>query len=259
MTKAGASVARQVGILATAPRQPGQLAMLPDTLDWRTLVKEGAVQRLLIKPEEVGLQAAPEPYIDLWFGYLNAPAIGRHPGADAYEPRVELGQGEHALLIIGSGRESFKGSGFVRGGLFDRVQVTQEVDTYVLRPRQNLYSLVASGHRHSGVSHPDHSQPGSRPIRGTSPSSVTGWTLNRASTASPLSTRNTGCPTVTLSVGGQVPWVEPGWFKPWQTRPTRSSASCCCTSTALIRKRDSIVRQQRLDKRVLGARTWCGL
>ncbi|MDP2323423.1 MAG: 4Fe-4S binding protein [Gammaproteobacteria bacterium] len=263
MTKAGASVARQVGILATAPRQAGQLAVLPDTLDWRTLVKEGAVQRLLIKPEEVGLQAAPEPYIDLWFGYLNAPAIGRSIlGTDAYESLMSrLAPGEHALFIIGSGRESFKGSGFVRGGLFDRVQVTQEVDTYTFYDRdyQNLYSLVAPGapaFRESAI----------LIIREPGFSAAYPWNLaflgNRMDPETGLHSFATfgheyWLPDRHLAEGrAELPWVEPGWFKPWQTRAYEIiSFVLLLAFTALIyAKRDSIVRQcTRRDKRVLKA------
>ncbi len=36
-----------------------------------------------------------------------------------------LKPGEHAIAVLGSGDYSFKGSGYVRGGIFDRVQLRQ--------------------------------------------------------------------------------------------------------------------------------------
>jgi NosR/NirI family nitrous oxide reductase transcriptional regulator len=45
------------------------------------------------------------------------------------------------------GRESFKGSGFVRGGIYDRIQVKQGADAFTFRDLDylNLYGLEAAG------------------------------------------------------------------------------------------------------------------
>ena len=55
---------------------------------------------------------------------------------------------EQAIFIIRTaGKESFKGSGFVRGGIYDRVQVRQGLDTFTFRDLDylNLYGLEAAG------------------------------------------------------------------------------------------------------------------
>ncbi|MFL6609434.1 MAG: 4Fe-4S binding protein, partial [Pseudomonas sp.] len=46
---------------------------------------------------------------------------------------AELKPGEQAIAVMGSGRYSFKGSGYVRGGIFDRVQLRQSGDTISFR------------------------------------------------------------------------------------------------------------------------------
>jgi NosR/NirI family nitrous oxide reductase transcriptional regulator len=89
---------------------------------------KGAVQRLVVQPEQVGLPPGPEPFIELWFGDLNHPDLGRACWATTAGTvlRLQLKDGEHALLHHPHrGAESFKGSGFVRGGIYDRVQVKQ--------------------------------------------------------------------------------------------------------------------------------------
>src|SRR5690606_4299142 len=58
-----------------------------------------------------------------------------------------LKPGEHAILVMGRGKYSFKGSGYVRGGIFDRIQLIQ--DDVSVRFRDNMHrragDLAASG------------------------------------------------------------------------------------------------------------------
>ena len=66
------------------------------------------------------------------------PVIGRSLLGDAeYENlRARLEPGQHALLIAANGLYSFKGSGFVRGGIFDRIQLVQGDGSTRFRDRQ---------------------------------------------------------------------------------------------------------------------------
>ncbi len=145
-------VAREVGIIKAVPRPQAKLAPITERLDWGGLLKEGGIQRLTVQPEEVGIKSAGQPYIDLYFGYLNAPSIGRSILGDSDYQRLmeELKPGEHAIFVIGSGTTSFKGSAFVRGGIFDRIQIRQGMDTFTFRDTdyQNLYGVHARGAPH---------------------------------------------------------------------------------------------------------------
>ena len=150
MMMSGAAVARQVGILEPTIRPQARFVDAGRALDWATMVKEGAVQRLTVKAEQVGLARSPTPFIDLWYGYLNPPEIGRAVlGADGWRALMaRLKEGEHALFVIRTGGiESFKGSGFVRGGLYDRVQIRQGQDAFTFRDLDylNLYGINAPG------------------------------------------------------------------------------------------------------------------
>ncbi len=75
----------------------------------------------------------PEPgdetdtFIDMHMALVSVPTIGRSLLGDAeYKNLTDwLEPGEQALLVLGRGTYSFKGSGYVRGGIFDRIQLIQ--------------------------------------------------------------------------------------------------------------------------------------
>lgn len=151
MMVSGGEVAKQVGILKPVIRPqakfPPAAAAAPS---WAQLVEDGSVQRLTVKPEEVGLKSDGRPYMDLWFGYLNQPTIGEAIlGKTGYAGLMSrLKEGEHAIFIVKTGgMDSFKGSGFVRGGIYDRVQVRQGGDGFTFRDLDyvNLWGVSAAG------------------------------------------------------------------------------------------------------------------
>ncbi len=142
-------VARQVGIVKAEPRPQAVFKASGATQNWATLVEEGSVQRLTVSAADVGETDTNEPLIDIHFGYLNEPTIGRSILGENNWQRLmsDLGPHDHAIFLIASGRTTFKGSGFVRGGIFDRVQVAQDVDTFTFRDTdyKNLYGIEAAG------------------------------------------------------------------------------------------------------------------
>lgn len=149
MMTSGTTVAKQVGILKPVIRPQAKFPPAMGTPSWSDLIADGSVQRLTVKPEEVGLKGD-GPYMDLWFGYLNQPTLGQAIlGKDGYASLMSrLKEGEHAIFIIKpAGMDSFKGSGFVRGGIYDRVQVRQDKDSFTFRDLDyvNLWSIAAAG------------------------------------------------------------------------------------------------------------------
>ncbi len=115
--------------------------------DWPTLLREGAVGRLRVTIGEVNQAfanaggkaaasrpepgAADEPFIDLYAALVSQPAIGRSLLGEAEYDTVSrmLAPGQQALLVAGDGVYSFKGSGYVRGGIFDRIELVQGAET----------------------------------------------------------------------------------------------------------------------------------
>ncbi len=111
--------------------------------NWAALLGDGSVRRLALSVGEINAAFAhspashaadaPEPgpdsdsFITLYAAVVSVPAIGRSLlGEDGYKRlSEELVPGQQAILIAGEGRYSFKGSGYVRGGIFDRFELIQ--------------------------------------------------------------------------------------------------------------------------------------
>ena len=114
-----------------------------ETADWLDLLGDGSVRRLNLSVGDVdaafdaaGGAAADAPsesddpadtFIDMYIALLDAPTIGRNLLGEAEYNNVlrDLGPDDHAILVAGNGLFSFKGSGYVRGGIFDRIQAVQ--------------------------------------------------------------------------------------------------------------------------------------
>jgi len=117
------------------------------TADWQTLTGDGSIRRLHLNRGQVddafaGTRAAKgegkgkhrdELFIDLYYAPLNAPTIGRNLlGDDQYAwLMTDLAPGDQAIAVFGKGRYSFKGNGYVRGGIFDRTQLQQNGKTII--------------------------------------------------------------------------------------------------------------------------------
>ncbi len=226
ITTSGTAVARQVGILAPTVREPARYVVNGKRSTWDELVKQGAVQRLRVLPEQVGLERGPEPFIELWFGDLNHPDIGKTVlGENGWNNlRLQLKEGEHAFFVIRTGgAESFKGSGFVRGGLYDRVQVRQGADAFTFRDLDalNLYGIEAAGA-------PSFNESVIFIIRSQSFSAAYPWKLSflgnrvdRATGARSFTSFDAPywLPAATLEGGRpKIVTPEPAWVRIWKTR-----------------------------------------
>jgi NosR/NirI family nitrous oxide reductase transcriptional regulator len=133
--------------------------------DWASLVGDGSVRRLHLSIGDVneafaksGNAAAaqnPEPgeasddFIDLYVALVSVPTIGRSLlGDDGYQRlKARLQPGQQAIVVAGNGAYSFKGSAYVRGGIFDRIEILQEGSSTRFRDRNHtrLAELAAAG------------------------------------------------------------------------------------------------------------------
>lgn len=258
MLRSGIEIAKQVGIIKPTIRQQAVFADLKETLSWDAMVKEGSIKRLTVSPDEVGVEGE-GPYIDMYFGYLNDPTIGKSVlGEYGYNSLMSrLKPGEHAIFIVANGMESFKGSGFVRGGIYDRVQVAQEMDTFTFRDLDylNLYGVEAKDA-------PAYREAGIFIIRSTSFSGAYPWNL--VFLANKIN-KQTGEKTFTsfdkeywlparYLVGGHPAYErpEPVWLKIWKDKAVIIVlfALLLAITAAVYSQRDKLVRRAtRRDKR----------
>jgi NosR/NirI family nitrous oxide reductase transcriptional regulator len=136
-----------------------------DIRDWQSLVGDGSVRRLILSVDDVNkafeksgsTAAAAHPeegdpgdtFIDLYVADVAVPTIGRSLlGEDGFNLLAgRLKPGQQALVVAGSGRYSFKGAAYVRGGIFDRVELIQDANSIRFRDRNHtrLGNLFADG------------------------------------------------------------------------------------------------------------------
>jgi len=164
IVRAGLKVARQLGlgglVLEDASAGP-QFEINPDaeaSTDWMTLEGDGTLRRLSLdvgqinaafdamEDERAGKRAlteAPETtFIEMQAALVSHPAIGRAILGEAVAENIEawLEEGDHAIAIVGRGLYSFKGSGYVRGGIFDRIFLIQ--DDVSVRFRDRMHKRI---------------------------------------------------------------------------------------------------------------------
>jgi NosR/NirI family nitrous oxide reductase transcriptional regulator len=171
IVRAGLKVARGLGLggLAPVPVATGPTYKIDESIEgvrtWPQLGAEGAVAQLTLDIGQINAafrnsgdaEAArrPEPgddsetFIDLQTALVSVPAIGLSLLGEAEYQNLKnaLQDGDHAILVAGRGRYSFKGSGYVRGGVFERIQVIQGDVSVRFRDRQHrrLGEITADG------------------------------------------------------------------------------------------------------------------
>ena len=170
--RSGLKVARLLGLGGLEPEAAaaGPAVVLrddpdPRPRDWQTLTGDGSVRTLDLDVGEVNAafeatgdkRAIDRPekgdpadtFIDLEAALVSVPAIGRSllGPAEYANLKTWLGEGEQAILLMGRGKYSFKGSGYVRGGIFDRIHLIQGENTVRFHDKQHrrLGALGADG------------------------------------------------------------------------------------------------------------------
>ncbi|PCI87409.1 MAG: 4Fe-4S binding protein [Hyphomicrobiales bacterium] len=136
-----------------------------EELDWTSMIGDGSVRRLKLTIADVNQgfveqgnkQAIARPekaadediFIDLYAASLNVPSIAKSLLGKweyrNYLKRIE--QGQSAFMVMGTGLYSFRGSGYVRGGIFDRIQVVQDGEgmRFTDHGYKNLGEVLAEG------------------------------------------------------------------------------------------------------------------
>lgn len=161
------------GRLSPAPTGPGAEVVARRVIDlsqseirdWASLLGDGSIRRLSLTVEEVNeafeksgnKEAAKhaeagdlhETFIDLYTALVSVPTIGKSLlGESGYDQLLRrLKPGQQAILVAGDGIYSFKGSGYVRGGIFDRIELLQDGSGTRFRDRnhERLGDLAAAG------------------------------------------------------------------------------------------------------------------
>ena len=133
--------------------------------DWPAVLLEGSVQRLYLDTAAVNAAFAESgdqralahtidgdadaQFIDLYVSLVSIPVLGRSLLGEMEYRNLSrrLKANQHAVLFAANGPYSFKGSGYVRGGVFDRIQLIQGDETIRFRDLQHkrLGDVEAAG------------------------------------------------------------------------------------------------------------------
>jgi NosR/NirI family nitrous oxide reductase transcriptional regulator len=136
-------VAIKQGILVIEEERKVRISEKYEKKTWEELLREGSIANLYVSARDVGKDDTGEPWMDLYFGYINQPTIGRNIlGNSTFKLITRQFNDSHLILVVGRGRASFKGKAYARGGIFDRVQIEQGFDTFIFTDRDysNIYS-----------------------------------------------------------------------------------------------------------------------
>lgn len=170
LVRGGLKVARALGLGTLAPLvRDGPKREVKtgegDLRDWQILAGDGSVRGLTIDVGQINQafaeisdkraakrpeKGAPEnTFIDMKAALVSVPTIGSSLLGDAEYGNLQnwLNEGEHAILVAGRGIYSFKGSGYVRGGIFDRIQLIQGDRSvrFFDRDHRRLGEIAATG------------------------------------------------------------------------------------------------------------------
>ncbi len=95
---------------------------------------------------KVDLPKGQRCFISLYYADLTIPTVGRNFLGDRYykELMASLHPGDHALAVVANGDYSFKGIGYVRGGVFGRLHLMQGSSIIIFHGNDYRYLINPS-------------------------------------------------------------------------------------------------------------------
>jgi NosR/NirI family nitrous oxide reductase transcriptional regulator len=159
--RSGLKVARALGLGGLAPEKDDagpRFEIDPaaaSPADWAEAEGDGTLRRLSLDVAQVNAAFADHPdarareralteapqttFVDMQVALVSIPSIGGALLGPAEEANLRnwLREGENAIAVMGRGLYSFKGSGYVRGGIFDRIVLIQDDVSVRFRDRDH--------------------------------------------------------------------------------------------------------------------------
>lgn len=165
---ATATVAADGAVAQTAVQTRSRRAVGMDKQDiqsWNALLEQKAVTKLHMTVDEANklfeqsgkegvVEHAEEgpgddTFVDMYVAVVSQPSIGKSLLGEAGWNNLQrrLKPGQQAIMVAGEGRYSWKGSGYVRGGIFDRIEMIQGDNSFRFTNAQHerVVALAAEG------------------------------------------------------------------------------------------------------------------
>ncbi|MFO1113725.1 MAG: 4Fe-4S binding protein [Rhodospirillales bacterium] len=236
------------------------------------LLADGSIRQRQIRRAEVAgalsrtaydRQKADAPFVDLFAGLITPPRIGQNLlGKRAFDRlAARLGADEEAILVAANGLYSFKGTGYVRSGRFDRVQLVQGSKTFALTTAGYRTSSACwrRERRNSARSASSPSRAGRGSIRSL-PGASTCWSATgrsrrsspRLPAAVPLPARPRPAAAVAEveddAGAADVPLWQETWWQRWPS--IAAMALVLAALTVILVMQDQLAARPRLHRRV---------
>ncbi len=128
--------AAKAGIIKSIPSVKYKLKNIYKPADWKELRENGSIKKFVISCSQMGVKGCTGPYETIYYGILSVPMIGRNILGDfqyGYLSRRWKKRNEAAFFVIANGISSFLGSGFVRGGVFEKFHLEQGYSSIIFR------------------------------------------------------------------------------------------------------------------------------
>lgn len=142
-------IAARAGIIEVAKGKGRRISQASAVLSWSDLTASGAVKNIVVTDKDLGISSEADVYLEVFLVNVAPPAIGKSLLGDGFYAEVmgNLKKGETPVAIFSQGKGSFKGTGFVRGGVFDRFNVEQGTKQNLFRDKDYrvLSELRAKG------------------------------------------------------------------------------------------------------------------
>ncbi|NOH82539.1 regulatory protein NosR [Vibrio sp. 03-59-1] len=170
ITKAATKAAESLGIIKPSTNIIQPISTIKKDIfnerTWLDLTGDGSIRKLFLDNKAVqmafngtegeNVDTVPdsekdEMFAEIYYALADIPTIGKNLFGEAEYNWLmkDLKDGEHLVAIFGNGY-SYKGSGYVRGGIFDRIQVQQADNDISFRDLEHtrITDLFAVGHPH---------------------------------------------------------------------------------------------------------------
>ncbi|RZD15450.1 MAG: 4Fe-4S binding protein [Candidatus Acidulodesulfobacterium ferriphilum] len=128
--------AAKVGIIKPITNVKYELKTYYKPKNWGELRRDGSIKKFVISCSQMGVKDCGGPYETLYYGILSVPNIGKNLLGNyqyGYLSKRWQRRRQAALFMIARGVSSFLGSGFVRGGVFERFHLEQGYSSIIFR------------------------------------------------------------------------------------------------------------------------------
>jgi NosR/NirI family nitrous oxide reductase transcriptional regulator len=139
--------AAKAGIIKAIPIVKYKLKNTYTPRNWTQLRREGSIKKFVISCSQIGEKNCGGPYETLYYGIISVPSIGKNLLGNytyGYMSRKWKRKNEAAIFVIANGISSFLGSGFVRGGVFEKFHLEQGYSSIIFRDFN--FSYISSLH-----------------------------------------------------------------------------------------------------------------